>query len=82
MTGGLLDPSFGVSDHVDFRMSSSQRAVVEPLSEKELTEAALEFTSRGAMLIWYLHRFADRRGAEDVQHELAASKKEVEDVRA
>lgn len=69
LTGGLLDPT-------------SQRAIVESLSEKELTEAALEFTSHDAMLTWYLHRFADRRGVEEVQHELASSKKETEDVRA
>lgn len=55
---------------------------MEPLSEKELTEAALEFTARGAMLIWYLRRFVDRRGAEEVQHKLFASRKEIEEVRA
>lgn len=55
---------------------------MESLSEKELTGAALEFVGWGGMQIWYLCNFADRRGAEGVQRELATSKKEIEEVRA
>lgn len=63
---GLFDPVFDVGDQVDFCMSLSERAAVEPMSEVDITDDALEFTSCGAMLIWYLRQFADRRGAEDV----------------
>ncbi|KOM43727.1 hypothetical protein LR48_Vigan05g133200 [Vigna angularis] len=63
--GGRFGPDFTIGDCVDFCMSSSQRAVVEPLSEKDITNVALEFATRGAMLTWYLRKFADRHGAGD-----------------
>lgn len=66
LPGGLFEPAFHVGEWVDFRMSSSQRAAVEPMSEKDLTNVALEFTTRGAMLISYLRQFANRRGVKDV----------------
>ncbi|KOM43657.1 hypothetical protein LR48_Vigan05g126200 [Vigna angularis] len=72
--------AFNVSGRVSFHMSSSQRAVVEPMSEKDITEAALEFARRGAMLAWYLREFADRRSAGELQAELVAEKKTVEDL--
>ncbi|KOM39030.1 hypothetical protein LR48_Vigan03g241200 [Vigna angularis] len=37
---------------------------------------------RGAMLVWYLREFANRRNAMDVQAALAAKKKVVKDLRA
>ncbi|KOM32301.1 hypothetical protein LR48_Vigan01g185700 [Vigna angularis] len=55
--------------------SSSQRALIEPLSEGELTNAMLEMSTRAASLAWYLKEFADRRGADDVRAELLAEQK-------
>ncbi|KOM58050.1 hypothetical protein LR48_Vigan11g108300 [Vigna angularis] len=81
LSRGLFDPTFNVRGHVSFHMSSLQRAVVEPMLEKDITEAGLEFASWGPMLAWYLREFADRRSAGDVQAELVVEKKMVEDLR-
>lgn len=82
LPGGLLDPSFGLSDWVDFRMSSTKLTVVEHLSEREVIKASLEFTTRDAMLMWYLENFANCCGPEEVQKELAAEKKAAEETKA
>ncbi|KOM48069.1 hypothetical protein LR48_Vigan07g177300 [Vigna angularis] len=57
------------------RPSSGVETLVEPLFEGEVTNAMLELSTRASMLAWYLRDFADRRGAEQVQGELAAEKK-------
>lgn len=82
LPGGPMDPTFGVSDQIDFRMNSAQRAVVEHLPERELIKAALEHTSRGAMLMWYAERFADRRGLKEIQRALVAETKSAADAKA
>ncbi|KOM34724.1 hypothetical protein LR48_Vigan02g087400 [Vigna angularis] len=56
--------------------------MIEPMLEKDTIEAVLEFASRGAMLVWYLREFANRRNVGDVQVKLTAEKKVVEDLRA
>lgn len=61
-------------------MSSAQRAPIEHLSEREVVKSALEFTTHGAMLLWYAEGFADRDGLEEIQKELA-EKKVVEDAK-
>lgn len=62
-------------------MSSAQRAPIEHLSEREVVKFALEFTTHGAMLLWYAEGFVDRRGLKEIQKELAAKKKAVEDAK-
>lgn len=42
----------------------------------------LEFTNRGAMLMWYAKGFADRRGLKEIQQELAGEKKAATDAKA
>ncbi|KOM51382.1 hypothetical protein LR48_Vigan09g004100 [Vigna angularis] len=75
LPGGIFSPAFSMSDRTKFQMSSSQRALIEPLSELELTNAMLEMSTRAASLAWYLKEFADRPGVEDVRAELLAEKK-------
>ncbi|WVY91748.1 hypothetical protein V8G54_037262 [Vigna mungo] len=82
LPGGLMDPAFGVSDRLDFRMSSAQREIMEQLSEQQLLKATLEHSSRGAMLMWYAERFADRRGLDAIQRELASEKKAAAEAKA
>ncbi|KOM31999.1 hypothetical protein LR48_Vigan01g155500 [Vigna angularis] len=75
LPGGIFSPAFSMSDRTKFHMSSSQRALIEPLSEVELTNAMLEMSTRAASLAWYLKEFADRPGMEEVRSELLAEKK-------
>ncbi|KOM34862.1 hypothetical protein LR48_Vigan02g101200 [Vigna angularis] len=75
LPGGIFSSAFSMSDRTKFHMSSSQRALIEPLSEGELTNAMLEMSTRTASLAWYLKEFADRRGADDVRTELLAEQK-------
>lgn len=82
LPGGLMDPAYGVSDRIDFRMSSAQREIVENLLERQIVKAALEHTSRGAMLMWYTEGFADWRGLDEIQRELAAEKKAAAETKA
>ncbi|KOM54932.1 hypothetical protein LR48_Vigan10g082400 [Vigna angularis] len=46
----VFDSEFHVSSRMNFHMSSSQHAVVEPLAEGDLINATLELTARGAIL--------------------------------
>ncbi|KOM29430.1 hypothetical protein LR48_Vigan682s000400 [Vigna angularis] len=62
LPGGIFSPAFSMSDRTKFHMSSSQRALIEPLSEAELTNAMVEMSTWAASLTWYLKEFADRRG--------------------
>ncbi|KOM28052.1 hypothetical protein LR48_Vigan492s001600 [Vigna angularis] len=75
LPGGIFSPEFSMSDRTKFHMSSSQRALIEPLSELELTNAMLEMSTRATSLAWYLKEFADRPGVEDIRAELLAEKK-------
>ncbi|KOM38254.1 hypothetical protein LR48_Vigan03g163600 [Vigna angularis] len=75
LPGGIFSPAFSMSDWTKFHMSSSQRALIEPLSEVELTNAMLEMSTRAASLAWYLKEFADRPGVEEVRAELQEEKK-------
>lgn len=63
-------------------MNSTECAMVEHVSEREIVKAALEFTTRGAMLMWYAEGFADQRGMEEIQKELAAEKKAAAETKA
>ncbi|KOM31280.1 hypothetical protein LR48_Vigan01g083500 [Vigna angularis] len=82
LPGGIFSPAFNMSDRTKFNMSSSQRALIEPLSEVELTNAMLEISTRAASLAWYLREFADRRGVDDVRAELLAEKKNSASLRS
>ncbi|KAG2375949.1 uncharacterized protein HKW66_Vig0158970 [Vigna angularis] len=73
--GGVFSPDFSMSDRTKFHMSSSQRALIEPLSELELTNAMLEMSTRTSALAWYLRNFADRPGVAEVRAELDREKK-------
>ncbi|KOM29512.1 hypothetical protein LR48_Vigan715s000200 [Vigna angularis] len=70
LPGGIFSLAFRMSDRTKFHMSSSQRALIEPLSEVELTNAMLEMSTRAASLAWYLKEFADCLGVEEVRSEL------------
>ncbi|KOM48628.1 hypothetical protein LR48_Vigan07g233200 [Vigna angularis] len=75
LPGGIFSPAFSMSDRAKFHMSSSQRALIEPLSELELTNAMLEMSTRTSALAWYLREFADRPGVAEVRAELDIEKK-------
>ncbi|KOM55212.1 hypothetical protein LR48_Vigan10g110400 [Vigna angularis] len=75
LPGGVFSPEFSMSDRARFHMSSSQRALIEPLSELELTNAMLEMSTRTSALAWYLRNFADRPGVAEVRAELDREKK-------
>ncbi|KOM29693.1 hypothetical protein LR48_Vigan746s000600 [Vigna angularis] len=75
LPGGVFSPDFSMSDRAKFHMSSSQRALIEPLSELELTNAMLEMSTRASALAWYLRNFADRLGVAEVRAELDREKK-------
>ncbi|KOM44200.1 hypothetical protein LR48_Vigan05g180500 [Vigna angularis] len=75
LPGGVFSPDFSMSDRAKFHMSSSQRALIEPLSELELTNAMLEMSTRASALAWYLGNFADRPGVAEVRAELDREKK-------
>ncbi|KOM55869.1 hypothetical protein LR48_Vigan10g176100 [Vigna angularis] len=75
LPGGVFSPDFSMSDRAKFHMSSSQRALIEPLSELELTNAMLEMSTRTSALAWYLRNFADRPGVAEVRAELDREKK-------
>ncbi|KOM55963.1 hypothetical protein LR48_Vigan10g185500 [Vigna angularis] len=47
----------------------------------EVTNAALELSTRASMLAWYLHEFIDKRDVDHVQVELAAERKASVDLR-
>ncbi|KOM38407.1 hypothetical protein LR48_Vigan03g178900 [Vigna angularis] len=82
LPGGIFSPAFSMSDRTKFHISSSQRALIEPLSEVELTNAMLEMSTRAASLAWYLKEFADRPGVEEVRSELLAEKKNSASVQS
>ncbi|KOM41307.1 hypothetical protein LR48_Vigan04g150500 [Vigna angularis] len=75
LPGGIFSPALSMSDRTKFHMSSSQQALIEPLSEAELTNAMLEMSTRAASLAWYPKEFVDRRGADDVHAELLVEQK-------
>ncbi|KOM30532.1 hypothetical protein LR48_Vigan01g008600 [Vigna angularis] len=75
LPGGIFSPAFSMSDRAKFHMSSSQRALIEPLSELEMTNAMLEMSTRTSALAWYLREFADRPGVAEVRAELDIEKK-------
>ncbi|KAG2399404.1 hypothetical protein LR48_Vigan04g136600 [Vigna angularis] len=75
LPGGIFSPAFSMSDRAKFHMSSSQRVLIEPLSELELTNAMLEMSTRTSALAWYLREFADRPGVAEVRAELDREKK-------
>ncbi|KOM33941.1 hypothetical protein LR48_Vigan02g009100 [Vigna angularis] len=75
LPGGVFSPDFSMSDRTKFHMSSSQRALIEPLSELELTNAMLEMSTRTSALAWYLRNFAARPGVAEVRAELDREKK-------
>ncbi|KAG2396558.1 uncharacterized protein HKW66_Vig0228330 [Vigna angularis] len=75
LLGGIFSPAFSMSDRAKFHMSSSQRALIEPLSELELTNAMLEMSTRTSALAWYLREFANRPGVAEVHAELDIEKK-------
>ncbi|KOM56843.1 hypothetical protein LR48_Vigan10g273500 [Vigna angularis] len=75
LPGGIFSPAFSMSDRAKFHMSSSQRALIEPLSELELTNAMLEMSTRTSALAWYLREFADRPRVAEVRAELDREKK-------
>ncbi|KAG2407532.1 uncharacterized protein HKW66_Vig0023540 [Vigna angularis] len=75
LPGGIFSPAFSMSDRAKFHMSSSQRALIEPLSELELTNAMLEMSTRTSALAWYLREFADRPGVAEIHVELDIEKK-------
>ncbi|KOM53016.1 hypothetical protein LR48_Vigan09g167500 [Vigna angularis] len=50
LPGGVFSPDFSMSDRTKFHMSSSQRALIEPLSALELTNAMLEMSTRTSAL--------------------------------
>ncbi|KOM48410.1 hypothetical protein LR48_Vigan07g211400 [Vigna angularis] len=75
LPGGIFSPAFSMSDRAKFHMSSSQRALIEPLSEVELTNAMLEMSTRTSALAWYLKEFADRPGVAEIRAELDVEKK-------
>ncbi|KOM26401.1 hypothetical protein LR48_Vigan267s000200 [Vigna angularis] len=75
LPGGVFSPEFSMSDHAKFHMTSSQWALIEPLSELELTNAMLEMSTRTSALAWYLREFADRPGVAEVRAELDREKK-------
>ncbi|KOM51795.1 hypothetical protein LR48_Vigan09g045400 [Vigna angularis] len=75
LSGGIFSPEFSMSDRAKFHMSSSQRALIEPLSELELTNAMLEMSTRTSALAWYLKEFADRPGVAEIRAELDIEKK-------
>ncbi|KOM34789.1 hypothetical protein LR48_Vigan02g093900 [Vigna angularis] len=79
---GVFIPAFNISERTNFHMSSTHRALIEPLWESELTTAMLEMSTRAASLAWYLWKYADWRGAEHVRAELLAEKKISDDLRA
>ncbi|KOM29680.1 hypothetical protein LR48_Vigan743s001300 [Vigna angularis] len=80
--GGIFSPAFNMSDWTKFHMSSSQRALIEPLSEVELTNAMLEMSTRAASLASYLREFADHRGVDVVLAELLTEKKNFASLRS
>ncbi|KOM50267.1 hypothetical protein LR48_Vigan08g109400 [Vigna angularis] len=58
LPGGIFSPAFNMSDRTKFHVSSSQRALIEPLSEmilihddydKKILEADLEKTKKGSV---------------------------------
>ncbi|KOM57440.1 hypothetical protein LR48_Vigan11g047300 [Vigna angularis] len=69
LPSGIFSPTFSMSDRTKFHMSSSQRALIEPLSEVELTNAMLEMSTWAASLAWYLKEFADRPGVEEDEYD-------------
>ncbi|KOM56661.1 hypothetical protein LR48_Vigan10g255300 [Vigna angularis] len=75
LPGGVFSPEFSMSDRAKFHMTSSQRALIEPLSELELTNAMLEMSTRTSALAWYLREFADRPGVAEIRAELDREKK-------
>ncbi|KOM47183.1 hypothetical protein LR48_Vigan07g088700 [Vigna angularis] len=82
LPSGIFSPAFNMSDRTKFHMSSSQRALIEPLSEVELTNAMMKMSTRAASLAWYLREFADRRGVDVVRAELLAEKKNSASLRS
>lgn len=71
LLAGVFDPAFDVASRMDFRPSSCQQAVIEPLSEGELLGAAVELMTRGVMLAWTARDLGTDREGRDLLRELA-----------
>ncbi|KOM55778.1 hypothetical protein LR48_Vigan10g167000 [Vigna angularis] len=77
----IFQTEIHIGQKANFRTSSSDWDIVEKMSEKEITNAALELSCRSTMLNWYLVNMADHRNAEDVQAELTKCRRPVVGLR-
>ncbi|WVZ07078.1 hypothetical protein V8G54_020424 [Vigna mungo] len=71
LPAGVFDSAFDTSSRVDFRASSSQRAVIDPLSEGELLGAVVELMTRGVILAWNAREKGKDWEGQDLLRELA-----------
>lgn len=71
LPAGVFDPVFDAASRVDVLASSSQRAVIEPLSKAELLGAAVELMTRGVILAWNAREKGKDREGRDLLRELA-----------
>ncbi|WVZ21622.1 hypothetical protein V8G54_008944 [Vigna mungo] len=79
---GVFNPEFNVVSRINFHASSSQRAVIEPMSEEELLSVAVELATRGAMLFWSARELAKHRKARDLDRELVEERKTSDSLRS
>lgn len=70
----VFDPAFDAASRVDFHVGSTQRAVIDPLSEGELLDAAMELMTRGVIPVRNAREKGKDREGRDLLRELAEEK--------
>ncbi|WVY89730.1 hypothetical protein V8G54_035244 [Vigna mungo] len=75
LPAGIFDSAFDVASRLEVQASSSQRAVIEPLSEGELYAAAIEIMARGVMMAVNAREKGKVREGRDLLGELAEEQK-------
>ncbi|KOM43977.1 hypothetical protein LR48_Vigan05g158200 [Vigna angularis] len=74
---GVWDSSFTLGHKVELNLDSSEKAIVENMSEQQIADAALEMSTRVQMLTWHMAYASDRGLLRAELEKLKAQHKEI-----
>ncbi|KOM57374.1 hypothetical protein LR48_Vigan11g040700 [Vigna angularis] len=79
---GVWDSSFTLGHKVELNLDSSEKAVIENMSEQQIADAALEMSTRVQMLTWHMAYASDRGLLRAELEKLKAQHKEIVETHA
>ncbi|KOM55452.1 hypothetical protein LR48_Vigan10g134400 [Vigna angularis] len=79
---GVWDSSFTMGHKVELNLDSSEKAIIENMSEQQIADAALEMSARVHMLTWHMAYASDRGLLRAELEKLKAQHKEIVETHA